>query len=101
MRRHGNPRSASSFAFSAERLEFNALRCTSPVISWAGADTDLPDRLFGENGVQPLSQKYFCFRLTQIKSISPPSRLTEGRFAIVTDARRDAVDADALQTSGV
>ena len=29
-----------------------------------------------------------------------PSRLTEGRFAIVTDARRDAVDADALQTSG-
>jgi hypothetical protein len=26
-----------------------------------------------------------------------PSRLTEGRLAIVTDARRDAVDADGTQ----
>jgi hypothetical protein len=30
----------------------------------------------------------------------PPSRPTEGRHAIVTAAGRDAVDADALQTSG-
>jgi len=46
--------------------------------------------------VQSCLQKYFCFRLTQIKSISlavPPHR---GRIAIVTDAGRDAVDAAAL-----
>jgi hypothetical protein len=29
-----------------------------------------------------------------------PSRPTEGRFAIVTDAGRDAVDADVLTTNG-
>jgi hypothetical protein len=29
-----------------------------------------------------------------------PSRPTEGRFAIVTDAGRDAVDADVLLTNG-
>jgi hypothetical protein len=28
-----------------------------------------------------------------------PSRLTEGRLEIVADARRDAVDADALLTN--
>jgi len=28
-----------------------------------------------------------------------PSRLTEGRLEIVTDARRDAVDAEALLTN--
>jgi len=39
-------------------------------------------------------QKYFHSLLTQITCISLaiPSR-TEGRFAIVTDVRRDAVDA--------
>ena len=45
--------------------------------------------------VQSCLQKYFCSRLTQIKSISPPSRPTEGRIAIVTDAGRDAMDAAA------
>ena len=40
--------------------------------------------------VQSCLQKFSCFRLTQIKSISPdvPPR-TEGRFAIVTDAGRE------------
>jgi hypothetical protein len=38
--------------------------------------------------VQPPSQKYFCFHLTQITSSSPPSRPThKGRFAIVTNVR--------------
>jgi hypothetical protein len=46
--------------------------------------------------VQPHLQKYFCFRLTRIKSISIASRPTEGRIAIVTNAGRDAVDAAAL-----
>jgi hypothetical protein len=51
--------------------------------------------------VQPLSQKYFGFLSTQITSISSaiPSR-SEGRFAIVTDAGWDAVDAEAPMTNG-
>jgi hypothetical protein len=39
-------------------------------------------------------------RPTQITSIYPPSRLTEGRLEIVTDARRDAVDADGAPDEG-
>jgi hypothetical protein len=38
--------------------------------------------------------------LTQIRRICPPSRPTKGRFAIVTDAGRDAVDVDAPLTNG-
>ena len=36
----------------------------------------------------------------QIRLYDLPSRPTEGRLAIVTDAGRDAVDADALLTNG-
>jgi hypothetical protein len=36
----------------------------------------------------------------EIRLYRLPSRLTEGRLEIVTDARRDAVDADALLTNG-
>jgi hypothetical protein len=43
--------------------------------------------------VQPHLQKYFCFSETQIRLCDSPSRPTEGRIAIVTDAGRDAVDA--------
>ena len=45
--------------------------------------------------VQPLLQKYFRSLRTQITCISLaiPSR-TEGRFAIVTDVGRGAVDVD-------
>jgi hypothetical protein len=50
--------------------------------------------------VQPPVQKYFPSRLPQIKFRFAPSRLSEGRFAIVTDVRRDAVDADAPLTNG-
>jgi hypothetical protein len=38
--------------------------------------------------------KTFLFRRNQIKIIISSSRPTEGRLAIVTDAGRDAVDAD-------
>src|SRR5260370_26637789 len=49
---------------------------------------DLPDRLFGDFHVQPLSQKYSCSLLTQITSISAAiPRSKEGRIAIVTDVR--------------
>ena len=55
---------------------------------------------------QPLSQKYSEFselNLTPYPNhfyrYAIPSH-TEGRLAIVTDAGRDAVDADALLTNG-
>jgi hypothetical protein len=47
--------------------------------------------------VQSPIKKYFRSLLTQISCTSPPSRPTEGRFAIVTDAGRDAVDADGAK----
>jgi hypothetical protein len=52
--------------------------------------------------VQPPLQKYFCSRLGQITCISLaiPSH-TEGRFAIVTDVRRDAVDARSALTKAL
>jgi hypothetical protein len=48
--------------------------------------------------VQPPLQKYFASPVGQINSITPavpPD--TEGRLAIVTDAGRDAVDADGAK----
>ena len=58
------------------------------------AKSDLP--------VQSPSQKYFHSLLTQITCISlaVPSH-TEGRFAIVTDAGRDAVDAGGALTKAL
>jgi hypothetical protein len=46
-------------------------------------------------------QKYFCFfeDTNQCISVAIPSH-TEGRLAIVTNAGRDAVDADAPITNG-
>jgi hypothetical protein len=46
--------------------------------------------------VQPPLQKYSCFRLTRLKSISPAVRSPRGALAIVIDAGLDAVDAAAL-----
>ena len=62
---------------------------------------DLPAGLFPATPVHPLSQKYFCSRLTQITftSIAVPSR-SEGRIAIVTNAGRIAVDVMAPLTNG-
>jgi hypothetical protein len=48
---------------------------------------------FIDPSVQPLLKKYSDFPKQQISPISSPSRSSEGRFAIVTDAGRDAVDA--------
>jgi hypothetical protein len=50
--------------------------------------------------VQSSIKKYFHSLLTQITCLSPPSRPTEGRLAIVTDAGRDAVDADGAKDEG-
>jgi hypothetical protein len=59
-----------------------------------------PDGQITEMPVQPLSQKYSDFPKEQITCITPPSCLTEGRLAIVTDAGQDAVDADVPLTNG-
>ena len=82
-------------------------RCfTSPVERRTASGTRnirhrLPDGQITEFPVQPLRQKYFCFRQTQITSLiaAIPSR-SEGRFAIVTDAGRDAVDVEVPITNG-
>src|ERR1700681_1010841 len=51
---------------------------------------------FAGSPVQPLLQKYFCSRLTQITFISiTVSFRSEGRSRVVTSAGRDAVDAAA------
>jgi hypothetical protein len=44
--------------------------------------------------VQSLVKKYFFFPEMQITPISNPSCSTEGRLEIVTDAGRDAMDAE-------
>jgi hypothetical protein len=66
--------------------------------------TDLPDGQISDRPVslrvQPLLQKYSDFPKTKISLYPQPSRSTEGRLAIVTDAGRDAVDADAPITNG-
>jgi hypothetical protein len=51
-------------------------------------------------GVQMDARKYFLSGSPQIKAIIALPRLIEGRFAIVTSVRRDAVDADAPLTNG-
>src|SRR5258708_11274286 len=58
---------------------------------------DLP---VGQKTVQPRLQKYSCFVPTQITSLITPSRPTEGRFAVVTNAGWDAVDAGGAEDEG-
>jgi hypothetical protein len=50
--------------------------------------------------VKPVLQKYSDFPKTQISLYLTPFRPTEGRVAIVTNAGRNAVDADAPITNG-
>ena len=49
--------------------------------------------------VQSRLQKYFVSRFTQITSYPAIPSQIEGRFAIVTDVGRDAVDADGALTN--
>jgi hypothetical protein len=56
--------------------------------------TNLSRRINVIWGVQIARKKYFLSGQTQINAIMPLSRLPEGRFAIVTSVRRDAVDVD-------
>ena len=50
--------------------------------------------------VQYFGEKHIGSHPTQIIFITAPSRPTEGRIAIVTNAGRDAVDAKAALTNG-
>src|SRR3954454_14660238 len=74
MTRAREQRTRSNFALRAECNLFNRIN-----LIWA---------------VQSCLQKHFHSSFTQIKIIRAPSRSTEGRLAIVTNAGRDAVDAD-------
>jgi hypothetical protein len=81
---------AGGAGLDPEVRDARALIC--PTGKSADLVSDLP--------VQPHLKKYFCFSEMQIRLSDLPSCPTEGRFAIVTDAGRDAVDADALLTNG-
>jgi hypothetical protein len=48
----------------------------------------------------PVCKNIFIPRKAQSLLHPMPSRPSEGRFAIVTNVGRDAVDADALSTNG-
>jgi hypothetical protein len=56
--------------------------------------------LIFRNRVKPLCEKYFCFRLTQIRCISKAVPAHRGALRNVIDAGRDAVDAAAPLTNG-
>jgi hypothetical protein len=60
----------------------------------------VPDGQITDFAVQPLSQKYSGFLLTQITSTSATVPSHEGRIAIVTDAGRNAMDVAAPLTNG-
>jgi hypothetical protein len=61
---------------------------------------DLPDGRPSRIRVQPSLQKYSASQLGRNSFIDSPSRPSEGRFAIVTDAGRDAVDVMVPLTNG-
>jgi hypothetical protein len=62
--------------------------------------SDLPDRLWGICLSSPPSKNFSLRRLLETALLIPPSRPTEGRIAIVTDAGRDAVDASGASDEG-
>ena len=62
--------------------------------------TDLPDRQFFKQRVQPLLQKYSDFPETQITLYPRRPVPQRGRFEIVTDAGQDAVDASGAKDEG-
>jgi hypothetical protein len=70
---------------------------SAPLICPTGKS--LPSQNFRH--VQPFLQKYSDFQKTQISLYPLLSRPTEGRIAIVTDAGRDAVDAEVPITNGI
>jgi len=64
---------------------------------FASVRPDLPDGRVADLAVHPTLQKYLFSSLTQITFTTAPSRPTEGRIAIVTNAGRDALEAAALK----
>jgi hypothetical protein len=62
---------------------------------------NFPKRFNAIPPVQPPREKFSAFAVGQITFINSPRPVPrEGRLAIVTDAGRDAVDADAPITNG-
>jgi hypothetical protein len=77
-------------ALNGEATAYGSLLSAGTTLRVASRSGDLP---VGQKPVQPSLQKYSDFPNTQISAIFPPSRPTEGRFAVVTNAGWDAVDA--------
>ncbi|SHG65018.1 hypothetical protein [Bradyrhizobium erythrophlei] len=71
----------------------------SPVYVSAGG-TNRPDGQISKNLSSPAAKNILVFRRPKSALYPPPSRPTEGRLAIVTNAGRDAVDADVPLTNG-
>ena len=61
---------------------------------------DLPDGLPRHSGVNSLRAKFFIFPFGRNSNTPSHPVPIEGRFAIVTDVRRDAVDADGAEDEG-
>jgi adenylate cyclase len=70
------------------------------VTTWSYTSTDLPDGQISNLPVQPPLQKYFAFGVGQIKSTTRAVLSHRGALRNVTNAGRDAVDADALSDEG-
>src|SRR3984893_7029517 len=62
--------------------------------------SEWPDGQITEFLSSPLCKKMLLRRNPKSLLYPPPSRPTEGRFAIVTDVRRDAVDAGCASDEG-
>jgi hypothetical protein len=74
------------------------------VTTWSYTSTDLPDGqisfVLRILSVQSRLQKYFAFGVGQIKSTTRAVLSHRGALRNVTNAGRDAVDADALSDEG-
>ena len=57
------------------------------------APTDLPDGLIFRIGVKSFTRKYFSFSEMEIGLYAKPSRLDKRDVRVVTNVRRDAMDA--------
>ena len=102
----GNPRSITPGAGSRFGVEASTRRLCVRGVIVSGERRTTPQVICPTGSytmdvsqpVQPPPQKFSISRFTQIKFIFTLSCLPEGRFAIVTSVRRDAVDVSGAQT---
>jgi hypothetical protein len=61
--------------------------------------TNQPDGQITQKSVHPFAQKYSARAVGQISDLTPRVSPNEGRLAIVTNVRWDAVDAECAKTN--